>query len=718
MSGFANTLIGMTLGGYTIRRMIARGGMGIVYEGLQESLSRRVAVKVMYPHLGEDASFRERFQREARAIAQLRHPNIVGVIDFGTDQGYHFMVMELIDGPSLRDELSRRHELRTPFSTDESLTILRSIASALTYAHGRGMIHRDVKPANVMLGPDGDVFLTDFGLVKLADAQNVTIAGMIVGTPEYMAPEQSAGPVDVTPAADQYSLAVVAYQLLVGRVPFTAPTPVGVIQKHISEPPPPPHTVVPTFPRDIERVLMRALAKDPGDRFPTVDVFFRDLDRAARSSMHVAAPVQQIVPDTITSTPVEVTIVDLDDAGDVAASSTTVPPRFAGSDEDTVRVARPASVADAASLASSATPARGFHASPAPTHPSYTAAGGSGGYGAPPATPPYMGLPERRRNPLVFVAAAVGLALALGCVGVLAFVVGGGNFPGSASAATSTPSSAGIATQAATLSPSTSTSAAPAATTTSPAPTATLASQASTPTPVAATPTPVAPTPTAVAPTPTPVIVQAPGSTPTRIIIDPVTATPTSGSGVAGWDLLLDERFEDGTQFFTGETSGGVNAFVRGGWYGVEVPQNRWQTFTASWLEPIPEGFIGSRIQFRGNGYGGVVAKSWTVSDTEYTFYVCWLGTDGSAGCSYVVNNEWTSLYRAPAGTIELQETNLVTVQIDGTSLTFRVNEADVATGIEVDADTGYWGVFAQSASDETNFVAWYYDVRIFVRSQ
>jgi eukaryotic-like serine/threonine-protein kinase len=203
VSGFANSLIGLTLGGYSIRRMIARGGMGIVYEGLQESLGRRVAVKVLYPHLGEDESFRERFQREARAIAQLRHPNIVGVIDFGSDQGYHFMVMDLIDGRSLRDELSRRHEQGKPFSADDSLAVLGRIAAALAYAHGRGFIHRDVKPANVMLDDDGDVFLTDFGLVKLVDSQNVTVAGMIVGTPEYMAPEQSVGNVDVTPAADQ-----------------------------------------------------------------------------------------------------------------------------------------------------------------------------------------------------------------------------------------------------------------------------------------------------------------------------------------------------------------------------------------------------------------------------------------------------------------------------------------------------------------------------------
>jgi serine/threonine protein kinase len=300
VSGFANSLIGVALGGYTIQRMIARGGMGIVYEGIQESLGRRVAVKVLYPHLGEDESFRDRFQREARAIAQLRHRNIVGIIDFGTHDGLHYMVMDLIDGPSLRDELARRHDQGQPFTTDESLAIIEKIAAALAYAHGRGFVHRDVKPANVMLDEHGEVYLTDFGLVRLADAQGMTMTGAIVGTPEYMAPEQSLGTGEISAAADQYALAVVAYQLFVGRVPFKAPTPVGVIQKHISEPPPPPHTILPWFPPGLERVLMRGLAKDPQARYPSVAAFFQELRQAASGlgMSPVVLPVAADQPDT------------------------------------------------------------------------------------------------------------------------------------------------------------------------------------------------------------------------------------------------------------------------------------------------------------------------------------------------------------------------------------------------------------------------------------
>jgi serine/threonine protein kinase len=650
VSGFANTLIGMTLGGYTIRRLIARGGMGIVYEGVQESLGRRVAVKVLYPHLGEDESFRERFQREARAIAHLRHQNIVGVIDFGSDHGYLFMVMELIDGLSLRDELARRHEQGRPFSTDESLTILRSIASALTYAHGRGMIHRDVKPANVMLDQDGDVYLTDFGLVKLADAQNVTIAGMIVGTPEYMAPEQSAGPVDVTPAVDQYSLAVVAYQLLVGRVPFTAPTPVGVIQKHISEPPPPPHTIVPTFPPHVERVLMRGLSKEPEDRYPTVDVFIRELSLAARSSLQGVAPVQDVVDDTYSSTPVDVTIVEPDDPASVAQPTAPVRPRHPGADLDTMRVPHAETAPTAAPSAGFPSSAAPVNTSSSPTIASPAAPSGAGGYQPPPPNAaPYGAVPERGRNPLVVAAVAAGLALIVGCVGAVAFVLGGGDLRGSAESATSTPFGVAVATSAGVETAVPAVESTPtqanASTATNPAatasqnPTATPAGQAPTATTVAATPT-EAPTPTA-----TTVVVRIPSPSPTRIVIDPVTPTPSSGSGVEGWDLLADETFEDGTQFYTGETAAGVVAFVRDGWYGVDMPQNRWQMFPASWLEGMSEGFIGTRVHFSGQGFAGVVARSWSASDEDYSFHVCWLGSAGSAGCSYVANNEWTALY-------------------------------------------------------------------------
>ncbi|HUG16539.1 MAG TPA: protein kinase [Thermomicrobiales bacterium] len=445
MSGFANSLIGLTLGGYSIRRMIARGGMGIVYEGTQESLGRRVAVKVLYPHLGEDESFRDRFQREARAIAQLRHPNIVGVIDFGADQGFFFMAMDLIDGPSLRDELTRRHAQSKPFSTEDSLIIIGKVAAALSYAHNRGFVHRDVKPANVMLDSSGDVFLTDFGLVKLADSQNVTVAGMIVGTPEYMAPEQSAGVADVTPAADQYSLAILSYQLLVGRVPFTAPTPVGVIQKHITEPPPPPHTIIPTFPADVERVLMRGLAKEPSERYPSVDTFFRELQDVSLATLPAAAVIPTTAPDpgVAGATPAAVVTTP---TGQPAEPSQVTEATLPQHDPDQVTASTPLLAASAAGLAASVVSSTGAVVADAQAPPPVGDAS-SGGYGPPSTAVPVRGdAAGRSRVPLVAAVVALALMLLVGGIAV-ASIFGGGDDPEDPAAAAATTTSEAAGTQ-------------------------------------------------------------------------------------------------------------------------------------------------------------------------------------------------------------------------------------------------------------------------------
>lgn len=511
MSGFANSLIHLTLGGYTIRRMIARGGMGIVYEGVQESLGRRVAVKVLYPHLGEDETFRERFQREARAIAHLRHPNIVGVIDFGTDQGFHFMVMDLIDGVSLRDELSNRHQQGRPLSSAESLQILGKVAAALSYAHGRGLVHRDVKPANVLLDESGDVFLTDFGLVKLADSQNVTVAGMIVGTPEYMAPEQSAGIVDVTPAADQYSLAILAYQLLVGRVPFTAPTPVGVIHKHISEPPPPPRTIVPTFPPDVERVLMRGLSKDPADRYPSVDAFFQELQQVSRDALTSA----DIVP-----VPVPGIEVPSQPASTVASAATTQPVEVARDSSaqqplndphqvtNQTPIVAPAAAAGASEAASYGAPSARLH-TPVPV----ASGAGAGGYGPPPAAAPVPGdAGRRRRTPLIAAVVAAALILLAGGIAAAAFLLGGDDPGTPVAAATSTPTADATATDVAVVVVETPTD---------------VPVEDDTPTPTAT----LEPTPTQLPTQPpaevTPTQIRRVIPSPTPFVINPITPTPS-----------------------------------------------------------------------------------------------------------------------------------------------------------------------------------------------
>lgn len=284
-------LVGKTFNGYTVTRYIARGGMGVVYEASQISLDRPVAIKFLFPYLSDDPTFRDRFQREARAIARLNHSNIVRVLDFGYEDSLHYMVMDLIDAESLRARLVRARDEGMTLQLQTTLTILRQIASALTYAHGLGLVHRDVKPGNILLARTGQAYLADFGVVKIVGDSQITSTGALVGTPDYMAPEQSSGAVDIGPASDQYSLAVVAYEMLTARVPFQAPTPVAVMHKHMVEPPPPPRTIAPWIPLAAEQVLLRALAKDPSQRFESVDAFVSRLAEAFDSSTTQTQPL-------------------------------------------------------------------------------------------------------------------------------------------------------------------------------------------------------------------------------------------------------------------------------------------------------------------------------------------------------------------------------------------------------------------------------------------
>ena len=283
-----DSLVGRSFNGFRVTRLIARGGMGVVFEGVQESLDRAVAIKFLYPHLSDDERFRERFEREARAAARLSHPNIVRILDYGVDGGLYYMIQDLIVGDSLRERLTELHKTGATLRTDMVVTIVEQVGHALAYAHEHGYVHRDVKPGNILLTKDGQAYLTDFGVVKLAGSNGLTAAGMIIGTPEYMAPEQSAGATDIGPAADQYSLAVVTYEMLVGRVPFQAPTPAAVMRMHLTDPPPPPSSSMPWFPHEIETVLMRALAKEPFDRYDSVNDFVVDLrsgiDRARQAA--------------------------------------------------------------------------------------------------------------------------------------------------------------------------------------------------------------------------------------------------------------------------------------------------------------------------------------------------------------------------------------------------------------------------------------------------
>ena len=270
------TLIpGQTIGPYRVVEQIGRGGMATVYKAHQPALDRFVALKVLPAHLAEDPGFRERFRAEAVTIAQLRHPNILHVFDYGAEEGLHYLVTEFVDAGTLADRIG------TPLSPDYVTGVLRPIAAALDYAHGHGVVHRDVKPSNVLLEQDGTPVLSDFGLARMlmSALPRLTRTGAVVGTPEYMAPEQAVGEEAGAPA-DRYALAVIAYELLTGSVPFSAETPLATLLAHAHQPLPLPRAQNPRLTPGAESVLLKGLAKRPADRYPSATTFVDALSAA------------------------------------------------------------------------------------------------------------------------------------------------------------------------------------------------------------------------------------------------------------------------------------------------------------------------------------------------------------------------------------------------------------------------------------------------------
>jgi hypothetical protein len=269
---------GEMLGGYRLIERIGRGGMAEVWRAYQASLSRYVAIKVLPSFLATDSTYDERFKREALLVSRLRHPNILTIFDFGQQDGNGYMVSELVEGGTLADQVGAPLPVRYVAST------LRPIAGALDYAHARGVIHRDVKPSNILLQPDGTPILADFGVAGMLHGNSrLTGEKMTVGTPIYMSPEQVAG-LPLSPSRDLYALGVVAYEMLTGQPPFTADTPLAVALAHLHKPLPPPRSINPNLPSSVEAVLLKALAKDPAERFPSAHDFVDALDLAAAAS--------------------------------------------------------------------------------------------------------------------------------------------------------------------------------------------------------------------------------------------------------------------------------------------------------------------------------------------------------------------------------------------------------------------------------------------------
>jgi serine/threonine-protein kinase len=281
-------LEGRNLGPYRILEQVGAGGMATVYKAYHAGMDRYVAIKVLPEHLARDPNFRARFQREARTIARLEHRYILPVHDVGEEDGIPYFVMRYTDGGDFGDLIGKGS-----LSLARAASLVGQVAEALAYAHRQGIIHRDIKPANILIGRDGDPLLTDFGIAKIyEDTLQLTSEGMLVGTPTYMAPEQLQGqPVDAR--ADIYALGVVLYQALIGEPPFVAETPLAVMLMHIHNPLRPPRQSNPSIPEAIERVILRAMAKNPNDRFQTAGEMAEDLRTALIRPTAVMAPVAQ-----------------------------------------------------------------------------------------------------------------------------------------------------------------------------------------------------------------------------------------------------------------------------------------------------------------------------------------------------------------------------------------------------------------------------------------
>jgi len=260
------TLEGQTLGKYRVLEALGRGGMAQVYRGYHPTLDRHVAIKVLRSDLVEQDEFLERFRREAHAVSGLRHANIVAVFDFDVQDDFYYMVMELLEGDTLRARLNDFRVKKERMPLDEIARILSDVLTGLEHAHNEGIIHRDIKPANIMLTKKGQAVLTDFGIAQIMGSTQVTATGAMMGTLNYMAPEQGLeGRCDVR--SDIYSLGIVLYEMLTGYTPFDADTPLAILMKHLNDPLPLPSKLDPSLPPSFEQIVLKALSKNPDDRY-------------------------------------------------------------------------------------------------------------------------------------------------------------------------------------------------------------------------------------------------------------------------------------------------------------------------------------------------------------------------------------------------------------------------------------------------------------------
>jgi serine/threonine-protein kinase len=379
---------GVTLGGrYRLDERIAGGGMGDVWRGTDEVLGRTVAVKILLPALLDEPGFAERFRGEARTMATINHPGVVDVYDYGSDQQLAFLVMEYVEGDALSRTLSRVGRL-TPART---MALVAQAADALQAAHANGIVHRDVKPGNLLVRPNGTLVLTDFGIARSALVGQLTVAGSVLGTASYISPEQASGDV-ATAASDVYALGVVAYQCLSGHRPFDGATPLEIAMKHVRDTPRP---LPGDIPPQVRAIVDRALAKDPTARWPSASAMAA-VARQAASALATTAqqPAGQPVRAGGPATPPPPT-------GSPVTARPPYPP-----------VARP--VSGARGAASVPQVPSGPPVQPQPQHfrPAYS-----------PVPPQQTGKPEGSAGRQVLIVLAVVLALlVLLCAGVISFL--------------------------------------------------------------------------------------------------------------------------------------------------------------------------------------------------------------------------------------------------------------------------------------------------------
>ncbi|MBL8120187.1 MAG: protein kinase [Anaerolineae bacterium] len=280
---------GQLVGPYQVIGPLGQGGMASVYKAYHARLDRHVAIKMLHKTFLEQPDFLSRFEREAQIVAKLEHPHIVPVYDFDEHDGQPYLVMKFVEGQTLKKVLSRG-----PLPLERVISIMDTMAGALTYAHEQGVLHRDIKPSNILIDPNGVPYLTDFGLARIVTAGTSTMsADMILGTPQYISPEQASGQGELSSATDVYSLGVILYEMVVGRVPFTGDTPYAVVHDHIYTELPRPSEINPAIPTQVEAVLVKALAKKPADRYSSPNAMMQAFHAACHEAGLITLPADR-----------------------------------------------------------------------------------------------------------------------------------------------------------------------------------------------------------------------------------------------------------------------------------------------------------------------------------------------------------------------------------------------------------------------------------------